>query len=111
VPLAAPTTAYFKDGTALVKDSSRKDIATLATSARNASSIIVTGHSGNIGGERANMVPLSQKRASAVRTLLRDRGINKTIAIWSFGASFPVTNSKSNAKQELNRRAEIYIIP
>ena len=94
-----------------MKDSSKKDIAELATAARNASSVIVTGHSGNIGGERANMVPLSQKRASAVRTLLRNRGVNKTIAIWSFGASFPVTNSKSNKEQDLNRRAEIYVIP
>jgi outer membrane protein OmpA-like peptidoglycan-associated protein len=57
------------------------------------------------------MVPLSQKRASAVRTLLRNRGVSKTIAIWSFGASFPVTNSKSNKEQDLNRRAEIFIIP
>lgn len=111
VPLLTPTIAYFNDGTALVKASSKKDIAALTATARNASSIIVTGHSGNIGGERANMVPLSQKRASAVRTLLRKKGINKTIAIWSFGASFPITNSKSNKTQDLNRRAEIYIIP
>jgi outer membrane protein OmpA-like peptidoglycan-associated protein len=111
VPILAPTIAYFNGGTALVKASSKKDIAALATAAKNASSIIVTGHSGNIGGERANMVPLSQKRASAVRTLLRNRGVSKTIAIWSFGASFPVTNSKSNKEQDLNRRAEIFIIP
>lgn len=111
VPLLAPTVAYFNGGTALVKASSKKDIAELAAAARNASSVIVTGHSGNMGGERANMVPLSQKRASAVRTLLRNRGVNKTIAIWSFGATFPVTNSKSNKEQDLNRRAEIYVIP
>ena len=111
VLLAEPTVAYFNGGTALVKASSKKDIAALTASARTASSILVTGHSGNIGGERANMVKLSQQRASAVRSLLRGKGVNRTIAIWSFGATFPVTNSKSNAKQDLNRRAEIYLIP
>jgi outer membrane protein OmpA-like peptidoglycan-associated protein len=111
VALAAPTVAYFNGGTALVKTSSKKDIAALASSAKNASSILVTGHSGNIGGERANMVKLSQQRASAVRSLLRGKGVSRTIAIWSFGASFPITNSKSDKQQDLNRRAEIYIIP
>jgi outer membrane protein OmpA-like peptidoglycan-associated protein len=111
VVLAAPTIAYFNGGTALVKPSSRKDIAALTATARTASSILVTGHSGNMGGERANMVKLSQQRASAVRSLMRGRGVNRTIAIWSFGASFPVTNSRSNAQQDLNRRAEIYLIP
>lgn len=111
VLLAEPTVAYFNGGTALVKPASKKDIAALAASAKTASSIIVTGHSGNIGGERTNMVKLSQQRASAVRSLLRGKGVSRTIAIWSFGATFPVTNSKSNAKQDLNRRAEIYIIP
>ena len=94
-----------------MKTSSKKDIAALASSAKNASSILVTGHSGNIGGERANMVKLSQQRASAVRSLLRGKGVSRTIAIWSFGASFPITNSKSDKQQDLNRRAEIYIIP
>jgi outer membrane protein OmpA-like peptidoglycan-associated protein len=111
VVLAAPTIAYFNGGTALVKATSKRDIAALTASAKTASSILVTGHSGNIGGERANMVTLSQKRASAVRSLLRGRGVKRTIAIWSFGASFPITNSRSNAQQDLNRRAEIYLIP
>jgi outer membrane protein OmpA-like peptidoglycan-associated protein len=111
VVLAAPTIAYFNGGTALVKATSKRGIAALTASAKTASSILVTGHSGNIGGERANMVTLSQKRASAVRSLLRGRGIKRTIAIWSFGASFPITNSRSNAQQDLNRRAEIFLIP
>ena len=98
VVLAAPTIAYFNGGTALVKPSSKRDIAALTALAKVSSSILVTGHSGNIGGERANIVTLSQKRASAVRSLLRGRGVNRTIAIWSFGASFPVTNSRSNAQ-------------
>lgn len=111
VALAPPTVVYFNGGTALVKNASKKDINALAPTARTASSVIVTGHSGNMGGESSNLVVLSQKRANAVRALLRGRGVSQTIAIWSFGATSPVTNSKSNAKQDLNRRAEIYLIP
>lgn len=111
VAIQPPTVVYFNGGTALVKNSSKKDINALAPTARAASSVIVTGHSGNMGGESSNLVVLSQKRANAVRSLLRGRGINQTIAIWSFGATNPVTNSRSNAKQDLNRRAEIYLIP
>lgn len=111
VALAPPTVVYFNGGTALVKNTSKRDINALAPTARTASSVIVTGHSGNMGGESSNLVVLSQKRANAVRALLRGRGVNQTIAIWSFGATSPVTSSKSNAKQDLNRRAEIYLIP
>lgn len=111
VALQPPTVVYFNGGTALVKTSSKKAINTLAPTARSSSSVIVTGHSGNMGGESSNLVVLSQKRANAVRALLRGRGVKRTIAIWSYGATLPVTNSKSNAKQNLNRRSEIYLIP
>lgn len=111
VALQPPTVVYFTGGTARVKDSSRAAINTLAPTARTANSVIVTGHSGNMGGESSDLVVLSQKRANAVRSLLRGRGVNQTVAIWSFGATNPVTNSKSNAQQDKNRRAEIYLIP
>lgn len=111
VAVAPPTVVYFSGGTALVRSASKKVINTLAPSARAANSVLVAGHSGNMAGENSNLVVLSQKRANAVRSLLRGRGVRKTIAIWSFGASKPVTNSKSNAQQNKNRRAEIYIIP
>jgi outer membrane protein OmpA-like peptidoglycan-associated protein len=88
VVLPAATIAYFKSGTALV-----------------------TGHTGNVQSENSNLVPLSQKRALAVRSLLRDRGVSATIAIWSYGASNPVNKGKTTKAQNLNRRAEIFVIP
>ena len=111
VAVAVPTVAYFIDGTALLKPASKTAITQLSSAAKAASSIVVTGHSGNIGGEQVNMVQLSQKRAAAVRSFIRTRGVTRTIAIWSFGASVPVTSSKSNKEQDLNRRSEIYVIP
>lgn len=111
VAIAEPTIAYFVGGDSRVKDSSRKDIFSLAPAAKTSDAVLITGHSGNLAGEQANLVSLSSKRAASVRALLRGKGVSKTIAIWSFGASLPVTNSKSDKDQNLNRRAEIYIIP
>jgi outer membrane protein OmpA-like peptidoglycan-associated protein len=111
VALQPPTVVYFDGGTARVKSSSKTAINALVPTARTANSLIVAGHSGNMRGESSDLVVLSQKRANAVRSLLRGRGVNQTVAIWSFGATSPVTNSKSDAKQDLNRRAEIYLIP
>lgn len=111
VALAEPTIAYFVGGDSRVKDSSRKDIFSLAPAAKASDAVLVTGHSGNLAGEQSNLVALSSKRAASVRALLRGKGVTKTIAIWSFGASSPVTNSKSDKDQNLNRRAEIYLIP
>ena len=111
VAVAAPTVVYFVGGSSKVKDSSRKDVFSLAPAAKISDAILITGHSGNLAGEQANLTKLSTKRASSARALLRGKGVRKTIAIWSFGASLSVTNSKSDKQQDLNRRAEVYLIP
>ena len=111
VAVDKPSYAYFTDGTALVKNSSKKAIDSLAPTAKAADTLLVTGHTGNALGESENNVILSQKRALAVRSLIRQSGVGRTIAIWSYGGTLPRTTSKSEAKQALNRRAEIYIIP
>ena len=109
--ISEPTTAYFVGGSSVVSPGSRKDVFSLAPVAKSSDAVLVTGHSGNLAGEQANLVTLSSKRAASVRALLRGKGVTKTIAIWSFGASSPVTNSKSDKDQNLNRRAEIWLIP
>jgi outer membrane protein OmpA-like peptidoglycan-associated protein len=111
VVLPAATIAYFKSGTALSTAKSKNDIDAISTTARGADAILVTGHTGNVQSENSNLVPLSQKRALAVRSLLRDRGVSATIAIWSYGASNPINKGKTTKAQNLNRRAEIFIIP
>jgi flagellar motor protein MotB len=111
VPVAPATVAYFRSGTGLTTTATKKAIAALAPTARAADAILVTGHTGNIQSENSNLMPLSQKRAQAVRSLLRDRGVRTTVAIWSYGASQPVSKGKTAKEQNLNRRAEIFIIP
>ena len=111
VEVAAPTVIRFRNGTALSTASARTQVANISSAARKASAVLVTGHTGNAGGETAKMTSLSQKRAMAARSLLRDRGVSGVIAIQSYGASQTVSNSKKESQQALNRRAEIYIIP
>ena len=111
VVLPSATIAYFKSGTALSTAQSKNDIDAILPTARVADAVLVTGHTGNVQSENSNLVPLSQKRALAVRSLLRDRGVSATIAIWSYGATNPVNKGKTTKAQNLNRRAEIFVIP
>lgn len=111
VPVASPTVITFRNGTALSTPAAKKVVANISSDARKASAILVTGHTGNAGGETSKMTSLSQKRAMAARSLLRDRGATCVIAIQSYGATQTVSNSKKEAQQALNRRAEIFIIP
>jgi outer membrane protein OmpA-like peptidoglycan-associated protein len=111
VSTQAATVTYFKSGTALSTTESKRTINALASTARTADAVLVMGHTGNLQTENSNLLPLSQKRALAVRSLLRDRGVNTTIAIWSYGGTLPIAKEKTKKAQDLNRRAEIIIIP
>ena len=111
VAISEPTVAYFVAGNSVVSDASRKDIFSLAPTAKTADAVLITGHSGNLAGEQSNLVTLSSKRAASVRALLRGKGVRNTIAIWGFGASSSVTKEKTEKAQNLNRRAEIFLIP
>ncbi|NBU16810.1 MAG: OmpA family protein [Actinobacteria bacterium] len=111
VQVAPPTVVQFRNGTALTTPTARARIANITSDARKADAILVTGHTGNAGGETAKMTQLSQKRAMAARSLLRGRGVSVLIAIQSYGATQAVSTSKKESQQALNRRAEIFIIP
>jgi hypothetical protein len=68
-------------------------------------------YSATFGGTALTAAAQSVTPTMAVRSLLRDRGVRKTIAIWSYGSSVPVSKGKTAKEQNLNRRAEILIIP
>lgn len=111
IAVAKPTVLNFRNGTNTLTPASVRRLNALMPKARAAKSILVTGHTGNLSGESSDLVTLSRRRATTVRSLLRGRGARQTIAIWSFGASDPVTTSKSAAAQARNRRAEVFLVP
>ena len=111
IAVAKPTVLYFANGTNRLTAASTRKLNALVPDARRAKSILVTGHTGNASGENADLVPLSRRRATYVRSLLRGKGARQTIAIWSFGGTSPLSTSKSEAAQAKNRRAEVFLVP
>ena len=111
VSLDQPTVVYFANGTSKLTSSSKSKISTLAPSARSASAVFVGGFSGNTSKDKANQIRLAQGRAVNTRAALRDAGVATTITIWSYGRTGAVTSGKTEAEQNLNRRAVIYVVP
>lgn len=74
-------------------------------------SIIVSGHTDQVGHERYNY-SLARERAMNVKRYLQERGINEErIAIQTLGESDPVIDTFPAARIKANRRVEIEVIP
>jgi outer membrane protein OmpA-like peptidoglycan-associated protein len=77
----------------------------------NRSLVDVLGHTDSTGTEAGNKA-LSEKRAQAVATLLRSRGVAAArIATRGYGASQPIGDNGTDSGRALNRRVEIKIVP
>lgn len=61
-------------------------------------SILITGHADRLGSQQYNQ-KLSEKRADAVATYLRSRGVATEIATRGAGSSQPITECKSNLRR------------
>jgi outer membrane protein OmpA-like peptidoglycan-associated protein len=73
--------------------------------------IRVEGHTDSIGSNEYNM-GLSNRRATAVKNLLVQRGISATrIEVVGFGETVPVASNNTEAGRQKNRRVEIKIAP
>lgn len=71
--------------------------------------ILITGHTDNIGTDRANQI-LSEGRAQAVRKAIIDRGIDGSrIAAEGKGESEPIADNATEEGRSRNRRVEITI--
>jgi type IX secretion system PorP/SprF family membrane protein len=73
-------------------------------------SVIIEGHTDNIGSEQYNMF-LSQRRATSVLNYLTEKGIDKKIlTAKGLGEVKPIASNANPSGRALNRRTEIYII-
>ena len=73
--------------------------------------IRVEGHTDSRGSDGLNM-ELSNRRATAVKNLLVERGISGSrIEVVGFGKSMPVASNDTEAGRQKNRRVEIKIAP
>ena len=73
-------------------------------------SVIIEGHTDNVGSNQYNMA-LSQRRANSVLNYLIEKGIDKKIlTAMGIGEVRPIASNASPMGRALNRRTEIYII-
>ena len=69
----------------------------------------IEGHTDSVGDAKHNQA-LSEKRASAVKTVLVSRGVqDKQIEVYGFGETKPVADNATADGRAKNRRVELHI--
>jgi OOP family OmpA-OmpF porin len=71
--------------------------------------IQISGHTDNIGSTEYNR-DLSEKRANAVKTYLKSKGIDNSMKINALGASKPIVPNDTEENRAKNRRVEISVL-
>ena len=102
----------FLSGTSLMNQRSRVTIVRVATLLNSCDSarVEVGGHTDNLGNPDAS-VPLSQRRADAVKSELIRLGVaGDRITARGYGESMPIASNATSAGRIANRRAEIKIL-
>lgn len=70
-------------------------------------SVVIEGHTDNVGSEDNNHM-LSERRARAVQAALQQRGVNgEQISVVGRGESAPIDNNESPSGRQQNRRVEL----
>ena len=109
--IAILTPLYFFSGTTKFKEVSLTRLTKLKTRIDAAGSVLIAGHSGNLAGNTAENVKLSQMRAMATVQELRSRGAKGPFAIAAVGSLDPASKGKTEKEQDKNRRVVIVLIP
>lgn len=73
----------------------------------NPKSILIEGHTDNVGDEQYNL-DLSLKRANSVKAFLVDHKITGEITTTGYGESKPLFKNNNSKNRATNRRVEIY---
>jgi outer membrane protein OmpA-like peptidoglycan-associated protein len=101
----------FETGSANIKAASYKLLDEIFESAVVAEGlkIGVYGHTDNSGSDAVNM-PLSDKRADAVKAYLLKKGLSQSrVEAKGFGSSKPIADNNTEAGKSKNRRVEIVL--
>lgn len=101
----------FETGSAVIKPSSFKMLNEIFESAVVAEGLKVGvyGHTDNVGADDVN-IPLSEKRAAAVKDYLLKKGLTMSrVEAKGYGASRPVAGNDTEAGRRQNRRVEIVL--
>lgn len=103
------TPYFFYNGTTKMRPKSVKRFKKGLALARQAKTILVTGHSGNVQGVTPGNRALANNRATKVAKLLKKKKVKASIARVGSGPLYPVTTSAR--RQAQNRRVVVVLIP
>jgi len=102
----------FESGKASLKDELKMNLTEIAGILKNflsESSVVIEGHTDNIGSAERNQL-LSEQRAGAVLQFLVSCGVNKSqLASVGYGFSKPLADNSTEKGRAKNRRVEIII--
>ncbi len=102
----------FETGKADLKPELKENLAEIAGILKNLlteSSVVIEGHTDNVGGEQINQF-LSDKRALSVLDYLVERGVDKKrLKSVGYGLSRPVADNNTDEGRSKNRRVELVI--
>ena len=101
----------FKQAKTKLSKQALAQVAELAEAAKNASHVVVIGHSAAIGEVSKYSYAISRNRANAVKAALVKAGVKATIEVVALSYSQPDATKKNEAAQAKNRRAEVFIFP
>ncbi len=99
----------FKSGSAVLLPAGKTELdkAVIYLKAHEGFDVMIEGHTDNSGTDKIN-VPLSKKRAEAVKAYFVKNGIPaERLYTEGFGSSMPIEDNKTPAGRKLNRRIEV----
>jgi OOP family OmpA-OmpF porin len=105
-------TINFLSGTSIVNDASKPSVVKAAAVLKSCTTarVEVAGHTDDLGSP-ASSLPLSERRAAAVKAELVRLGINANrILANGYGQAFPIASNATGAGRVANRRAEIRVV-
>ena len=114
ITIALDSSVMFDTGKSAIKPEAQQVLAEAAARIRKfeGASVLVSGHTDNVGSEASNQ-KLSTDRAAAVKDYLVKQGgvAADSLRTQGFGASQPVAGNDSDEGRARNRRVDVVITP
>lgn len=101
----------FRTGKAQLESGGMHNVQKLADFLKQSpkTKVMIEGHTDSVGSESSNLV-LSDRRASAVKMALTDKGISSDrISTHGYGEAYPIAGNGTAAERQLNRRVEVIL--
>lgn len=114
VTIALDSSVLFDTGKSVLKPDARTDLHEAAQRVKKftGASVLVSGHTDNVGPATSNQV-LSEQRAAAVKdySVTQEGIVGDTLTTRGFGSTQPVDDNTTETGRARNRRVDVVITP